>query len=201
YGWHTQRVEDGNDVEAIDRELAAARAETGHPSLILVRTHIGYGSPNKQDTFEAHGSPLGEEEVRLTKRNLGWPEEPNFYIPDSAAAHFREAIDEGGRAQKAWNDRFGEYARSFPELARAFRAITAGDLPAGWDADVPTFPADAKGMATRVASGKGMDAIAPRVPGLIGGSADLDPSTHTALVREGDFEPAMPRVSDTQGSD
>jgi len=201
YGWHTQRVEDGNDVEAIDRALAAARAETGHPSLILVRTHIGYGSPNKQDTFEAHGSPLGEEEVRLTKRNLGWPEEPNFYIPDSAAAHFREAIDEGGRAQKAWNDRFGEYARAFPELARAFRAITAGDLPAGWDADVPTFPADAKGMATRVASGKVMNAIAPRVPALIGGSADLDPSTHTALVGEGDFEPAKPRVSDTQGSD
>jgi transketolase len=201
YGWHTQRVDDGNDVEAIERALAAAHAETARPSLILVRTHIGYGSPNKQGTFEAHGSPLGEEEVRLTKRNLGWPEEPPFYIPDAAAAHFREALDKGERAQTAWNERFAEYARAFPELAQAFRALVAGDLPPGWDADVPAFPADAKGMATRVASGKVMNAIAPRLPALIGGSADLDPSTHTALKGAGDFESAMPRASDKQGSD
>jgi transketolase len=201
YGWHTQRVDDGNDLEAIERALAAARAETRRPSLILVRTHLGYGSPHKQDTFEAHGSPLGEDEVRLTKRNLGWPEEPPFYIPESAAAHFREAIENGERAQKAWNERFSAYARSFPELAQAFLAVTGGGLPAGWDTDIPVFPADAKGMATRVASGEVMNAIVPRLSALIGGSADLDPSTHTALHGAGDFEPASPRVSDLQGSD
>jgi transketolase len=201
YGWQTQRVEDGNDVEALERALAAARAETRRPSLILVRTHLGYGSPNKQDSFEAHGSPLGEEEVRLTKRNLGWPEEPPFYIPESAAAHFREMMDKGDREQTVWNDRFGEYARAFPGLAKEFLEAASGGLTAGWDADLPVFPADAKGMATRVASGKVMNAIAPRLPALIGGSADLDPSTHTALTGAGDFEPASPRVSDLQGSE
>jgi transketolase len=200
YGWHTQRVDDGNDVEAIERALSTARAETRRPSLILVRTHLGYGSPNKQDTFEAHGSPLGEDEVRLTKRNLGWPEEPPFYIPDSAAHHFREAIATGERAQKEWNDRSSAYAHAFPELAQAFLAVTRGGLPTGWDADVPVFPPDAKGIATRVASGKVMNVIAPRLPALIGGSADLDPSTHTALLGSGDFEPGSTRASDLQGS-
>jgi transketolase len=166
-----------------------------------VRTHLGYGSPHKQDTFEAHGSPLGEDEVRLTKRNLGWPEEPLFYIPESAAAHFREAIENGERAQKAWNDSLSAYARSYPELAQAFLAVVAGGLPAGWDTDIPVFPADEKGMATRVASGKVMNTIAPRLSALIGGSADLDPSTHTALRAAGDFEPASKRVSDLQGSE
>ncbi len=177
YGWHTQSVGDGNDLGAIDQALRAARAETGRPSLILVRTHLGYGSPSKQDSFEAHGSPLGEEEVRATKRNLGWPAEPAFVVPDAALAYFRRALDRGAQAEAAWGDRFAAYARAYPEPARELEQLINAEMPADWDADVPAFPADAKGMATRVASGKVMNAIAPRLPALIGGSADLDPST------------------------
>ena len=201
YGWHTQSVGDGNDLAAIDHALHAARAETGRPSLILVRTHLGYGSPNKQDSFEAHGSPLGEEEVRLTKRNLGWPAEPAFFIPDEALACFRQAVERGAQAETAWNGQFSAYAQAFPDLAREIEQIRGGGLPADWDADVPVFPPDAKGMATRVASGKVMNAVAPRVPALMGGSADLDPSTHTALAGLGDFEPPGASARDRQGSE
>ena len=201
YGWHTQSVGDGNDLVAIDDALRTARAETMRPSLILVRTHLGYGSPDKQDTFEAHGSPLGVDEVRATKRNLRWPEEPAFFIPEVALAHFREAIERGERAQTAWNRRLAEYAKAFPDLARELEQALCGDLPANWDADIPIFPADAKGMATRVASGKVMNAVASRVPALLGGSADLDPSTFTALTGLGDFEPAGASARDRQGSD
>ncbi len=200
YGWHTQSVEDGNDVEAIDLALRAARNETRHPSLILVRTHLGYGSPNKQDTFEAHGSPLGVEEVKLTKRNLGWPIEPLFHIPPEALAIFREAIPRGQQAESEWQDRFSCYATIQPDLAREFQERMRGELPAGWDADIPLFPADPKGMKTRVASGLVMNAIAPRLPSLMGGSADLDPSTHTALKGAGDFESSDRDSGDTQGS-
>jgi transketolase len=200
YGWHTRSVGDGNDLAAIDEALRAARAETMRPSLILVRTHLGYGSPDKQDTFEAHGSPLGVEEVRSTKRNLGWPEEPPFLIPEPALVHFRQAIERGGQAETAWKSRFAAYARAFPELARELEQVLRGDLPADWDEDIPSFPVDAKGVATRVASGKVMNAIAPRVPALIGGSADLDPSTFTALAGLGDFEPAGASARDRQGS-
>ncbi|MGE5667386.1 MAG: transketolase [Betaproteobacteria bacterium] len=201
YGWHTQSVGDGNDLAAIDRALHAARAETRRPSLILVRTHLGYGSPNKQDSFEAHGSPLGEEEVRSTKRNLGWPVEPPFFIPDEALACFRQAVERGAQAEAAWNARFSAYAQAFPDLAREFEQMLGGGLPANWDADIPVFPPDAKGMATRVASGKVMNAVAPRVPALMGGSADLDPSTHTALAGLGDFEPPGASARDRQGSE
>ena len=201
YGWHTQSVGDGNDLVAIDGALRAARAETMRPSLILVRTHLGYGSPDKQDTFEAHGSPLGVDEVRATKRNLRWPEEPAFFIPEAALARFREAIERGERAQTAWNRRLAEYAKAFPDLARELEQALRGDLPANWEKDIPSFPADAKGMATRVASGKVMNAVASRVPALIGGSADLDPSTFTALTGLGDFEPAGASARDRQGSD
>jgi transketolase len=201
YGWHTQSVGDGNDLVAIEGALRAARAETMRPSLILVRTHLGYGSPDKQDTFEAHGSPLGVDEVRATKRNLRWPEEPAFFIPEAAFAHFREAIERGERAQTGWNRRLAEYAKAFPDLARELEQALRGDLPANWEKDIPSFPADAKGMATRVASGKIMNAIAPRVPALLGGSADLDPSTFTALAGLGDFEPAGASARDRQGSD
>ena len=201
YGWHTQSVGDGNDLVAIEDALRTARAETMRPSLILVRTHLGYGSPDKQDTFEAHGSPLGVDEVRATKRNLRWPEEPAFFIPEVALAHFREAIERGERAQTAWNRRLAEYAKAFPDLARELEQALCGDLPANWDADIPIFPADAKGMATRVASGKVMNAVASRVPALLGGSADLDPSTFTALTGLGDFEPAGASARDRQGSD
>jgi transketolase len=181
YGWHTLSVADGNDLPAIDAALQAARAETARPSLILVRTHIGYGSPHKQDSFEAHGSPLGTEEVRLTKQALGWPLEPSFLIPAPALAHFREALARGARSEAAWNERLATYAKAFPDLAGELRQRIGNELPPGWDADIPVFPADGKGIATRVASGKVMNAIAPRLPALTGGSADLDPSTHTEL--------------------
>jgi transketolase len=181
YGWHTLSVADGNDLAAIDAALQAARAETARPSLILVRTHIGYGSPHKQDSFEAHGSPLGDEEVRLTKQALGWPLEPPFLIPAPALAHFREALVRGARSEAAWNKRLAAYAKAFPDLAGELRQRIGNELPPGWDADIPVFPADGKGIATRVASGKVMNAIAPRLPALTGGSADLDPSTHTEL--------------------
>jgi transketolase len=200
YGWHTLAVADGNDLEAIEAALRAARAEIARPSLILIRTHIGYGSPHKQDSFEAHGSPLGADEVRLTKQNLGWPTEPPFLIPEPALAHFREAVVRGQRAQDAWNERMAAHARAFPELAQELRRSMHGELPPGWDADVPIFPADAKGIATRVASGKVMNAIAPKLPALVGGSGDLNPSTHTALEGLGDFEPSSSASRDTQGS-
>jgi transketolase len=199
YGWHTQSVEDGNDLAAIDRALRAAREEAARPSLILVRTHLGYGSPHKQDTFEAHGSPLGAEEVRATKENLGWPAQPPFCIPQQAREHFRLALERGARWEADWNSRFAAYAKAFPEPARELQRALRADLPAGWDADIPVFPTDAKGMATRVAGGKVMNTIARRLPALIGGSADLDPSTHTALLGMGDFERS--RGVDTQGSD
>lgn len=200
YGWHTVSVADGNDLAAIDAALRAARAETARPSLILVRTHIGYGSPNKHDNFEAHGSPLGVDEVRLTKQNLGWPTEPPFLIPEPALAHFREALARGARDEAAWNDRMTAYAQAYPDVAQELRRSLRGELPPGWDADIPVFPAEAKGIATRVASGKVMNAIAPRVPELVGGSADLDPSTHTALKGLGDFNPPSGEDDDTQGS-
>lgn len=200
YGWHTQPI-DGNDLAAIERALSNARAETGRPSLILVRSHLGYGSPNKQDTYQAHGSPLGAEEVRLTKQNLGWPIEPAFYIPEQARAHFREALARGQAQEAEWNDRFSAYAQAFPELAQELEQVLRGRLPAGWDKDIPVFPPDGKGMATRVASGEVMNAIAARLPALIGGSADLDPSTHTALQGLGDFEPPGASARDRQGSE
>lgn len=204
YGWHTQSLDDGNDLAAIELALDAARAETRRPSLILVRTHLGYGAPNKQDSFEAHGSPLGAEELRLTKRNLGWPEEPMFYIPELARLHFLEAAVRGAQSEAQWRDKFSAYETQFPALALELRQLMRGGggaLPADWDQDIPQFPADSKGMATRVASGKVMNAIAPHLPALIGGSADLDPSTHTALMGLGDFQPAGLDASDHQGSD
>jgi len=201
YGWHVEAIDDGNDLAAIDRALANARAETLRPSLILVRTHLGYGSPNKQDSYKAHGSPLGEDEVRLTKQNLGWPTEPAFLIPETARTHYRAAIARGQRAEADWNARFCAYARSHAELAEELQRMIRAELPPGWDEDIPVFPADARGMATRVASGKVMNAIAPRVKALIGGSADLDPSTNTALQGLGDFEPPGLDASDREGSD
>ena len=200
YGWHTQTVENGNDLKAIERAFRAAQAETERPSLILVRTHIGYGSPNKQDTFEAHGSPLGEKELKLTKQAMGWPLNPPFYIPDKALAHFRLAIENGKQAEAEWNVRFADYAKAFPDLAKEFQRVMSGELPKGWDTDIPIFPADPKGMATRVAAGKVLNAISPKLPTLIGGSADLDPSTHTALKAKGDFENPHDEAGNLQGS-
>jgi len=200
YGWHAQSVEDGNDLETVERALRNAQEDQQRPSIILVHTHLGYGSPHKQDTFEAHGSPLGEEEVRLTKRNLGWPLEPAFYVPEAALAHFRQAVERGRQVETEWEQRFSAYEQSFPELAQELHEVVQGMVPVGWDVDIPAFPPDAKGMATRVASGKVMNAIASRLPTFIGGSADLDPSTHTALAGRGDFESPQGTIGDAQGS-
>jgi transketolase len=199
YGWQTIEVADGNDLAAIETALTRAQAETRRPSLILVRTHIGYGSP-KQDSFEAHGSPLGADNVRLTKQNLGWPVEPAFLVPDDALAHCREALARGAEREASWNDRRTAYADAFPELAADLERSLRGELPDGWDADIPVFPPDPKGTATREASGKVMNAIASRLSALTGGSADLDPSTKTALKGLGDFNPPSEPGEDTQGS-
>ena len=200
YGWQTIHVADGNDVDAISAALEAARADTTRPSLILVRTHIGFGSP-EQDSFKAHGSPLGVEDTKKTKQNLGWPLEPDFLEPEPALAHFREALEQGAKAEADWNGRLDAYAKAFPDLAKELQGRLRGELPAGWDADIPVFPADAKGLATRVASGKVMNALAAKLPALFGGSADLDSSTHTNLKGFGDFNPAPTPGQDTQGSD
>ena len=201
YGWQTLSVEDGNDLEAIDRAIQQAREEKNRPSLILVRTHLGYGSP-LQDSYEVHGNPLGPENVVKAKENLDWQTEPNFYVPDEALKHFREAIEKGKQAENDWEALFERYARDYPQEAKELNLIRNAQLPEGWDQDLPEFPADAKGIATRVASGKVMNALAPKLPMLLGGSADLDPSTYTALKDMGDFEnPVLgQQASDKQGS-
>jgi transketolase len=187
YGWFVQEVPDGNDLAAVKRALAAARAEKGRPSLIKVRTHIAYGSPNKQDNAEAHGAPLGAEEVKLTKQNLGWPAEVKFHIPDEALTHFRQAIQQGERAEAEWQTRLRAYRQAFPELAAEWDRYVHGELPEAWTAKIPTFkPADGP-MATRQASGKVLNAVAPVLPLLLGGSADLAPSNNTYLKGMGDF--------------
>ena len=196
-GWHVQHVDDGNDLEAIDDALHAAVAETRRPSLVIVRTHIGYGSP-EQDSYKAHGSPLGEDGVVATRETLGWPQQ-RWHIPEDAREHMRAACARGERVRAAWEQALAGHARSFPDLAAQLATRLDSRLPEGWDADIPQFEADAKGMATRVAGGKVMQAIAAHVPALAGGSADLDPSTYTALKDLGDFNPAQPD-RDHQGS-
>jgi len=199
-GWHTIRVEDGNDLELIEHVIRTAKAEANRPSLILVRTNIGYGSPNKQGSFASHGAPLGAEELKLTKENLGWPTDPPFYVPNEALDYFRQAPNRGREAEEKWNTRIAEYSEQFPDLAREFMQLIKGDLPEDWAADLPSFPADDKGMATRAASGKVIHAIGFQVPNLIGGSADLNPSTKTILKDAGDFENPEFQPADVQGS-
>jgi transketolase len=187
YGWHVQRVEDGNDLAAIATAIEAAQAATEQPSLIMVRTHIAYGSPGKQDTAAAHGAPLGEEEVQRTKENLGWPTEPPFYIPNEALTHFRAGAERGRAWEAAWQARFEGYATEHPQLAAEWQTAMNGQLPTGWDADLPNFvPADGP-VATRQVSGQVLNAIAPYVPTLLGGSADLAPSNNTLLKQYGDI--------------
>jgi transketolase len=187
YGWFVQRLADGNDLEAIDAAIRAAQAETERPSIIMVRTHIGYGSPHKQDTAEAHGSPLGEEEVKLTKENLGWPVEPKFLIPEEALAHFRTAIERGEKAEAEWQTRLADYRKTHSDLAAEWDRFVKGELPEGWRSKLPSFSAVEKPMATRQASGKVLNAISSSLPTLLGGSADLAPSTDTLIKGEGDF--------------
>ncbi len=200
YGWQTLVVDDGNDLDAVHAALDAACAETTRPSLILVRTHIGFGSP-EHDSFKAHGSPLGTEDVKRTKQALGWPLDPPFEVPEAALAHFRQALVLGGQAEADWKARMHAYANAFPDLATELQGRLRGDLSAGWDVTIPVFAADEKGMATRIAGERVMNAIASRLPALFGGSADLDPSTHTALEGEGDFNPLLRAGEDAQGSD
>jgi transketolase len=199
YGWHTQTVDDGNDLKAIESALLAAREEKERPSLIVVNTHIGYGSPNKQDTYSAHGEPLGEEEVRLTKENLGWPVEPAFYVPEEALTHMRQAVDRGKEAEARWKARFDAYREQYPDLAAELDQMMRGELPEGWDRDIPVFEPDPKGMRTRRASRRVITAIAPRLPALVGGAADLAPSTYTLMEGLGDFE-SPEATGDEQGS-
>ncbi|HXX69143.1 MAG TPA: transketolase [Polyangiaceae bacterium] len=194
-GWHVQQVADGNDLEAIARAIEAARAARSQPSLIVVKTVIAYGSPELAGSWHAHGNPLGAEEVRKTKRNLGWPEQPPFYVPPEALAHFRTALERGKTMQDGWNRRFAAYAKEYPELAGEITRRFTGQLPRGWDEALPQFPADTKGMASRKASEAVLQSLARTVPELVGGSADLDPSTYTWLKEDGDFEsPSRPRA-------
>ncbi|MBI2467757.1 MAG: transketolase, partial [Candidatus Rokubacteria bacterium] len=186
YGWHTQAVPDGNDLDAVDKAIRDARAEAERPSVIAARTVIGYGAPKKAGTHEAHGEPLGEEELRGAKQALGWPLEPAFLVPDAALARFREARERGARWQGEWQQRFNTWASAYPELATRWRDAQAGVLSAGWDAELPTFKPDAP-TATRDASGAVLAAVSPRLPALIGGDADLAPSTKTLVKGAGSF--------------
>jgi transketolase len=188
YGWHVLYVDDGNDLAAIHRALETAHDVEDKPSLVIVRTVLGYGAPDKAGKFAAHGNPLGVEEVKRTKANLGWPEQPPFLIPDEALRHMRAALERGGTAQNGWKQRLAAYRAAFPALADELERRFRDELPAGWDASLPEFPADPKGLATRKASEGVLQALAHALPELIGGSGDLDPSTYTWMKQDGDFE-------------
>ncbi len=192
YDWHVQRI-DGHDRAAVAEALRQARAETERPSLVICRTHIGYGSPNKQDHAEAHGAPLGEEEVRRTKEQMGWPPDARFYVPDEVLAHFRTALDAGAEAQAAWQSRFARYRDAHPDLAAEWERRLTGQLLDGWDEALPHFAPGDGPLATRAAGGEVLAALAPGLPELVGGSADLHPSTKTYLkayetIRKGEYE-------------
>ncbi len=193
YNWHVQDIgEKANDLGVISTALQAALDETARPSLIIVRTHIGFGAPNLQGTSDAHGAPLGEEEVRATKVNYGWPADEKFLVPDRALKHMRSAVENGKRREAAWNESLQSYSREHPDLARAFKAALAQRLPEGWDTDIPAFDPGDKPIATRSASGKVLNAIAGKVPWLAGGSADLSPSTKTLIDSSDYFQKDSP---------
>lgn len=180
YNWHVQRV-DGHDRAAVAAAIRAAQAETERPSLICCRTHIGYGSPNRQDTAKVHGEPLGEEEVILTKRNLGWPEDKTFYVPEEALQVFRQAVPRGQQLEDEWRQTFQRYAKEYPDMAELWQRVWSRDVTLNWEKVLPVFAPSAGGEATRVASGMVLNALAPMLPTLIGGSADLTPSNNTEL--------------------
>ena len=193
YGWNVVRVGDANDLAMLERALTVFLNTEDRPTLIIVDSHIAYGAPHKQDTSAAHGEPLGEEEIKLAKRHYGWPEDAQFLVPPGVPAHFQSLMGTRGRAaREQWMTRFAEYLQAYPDLADALFRMQRRELPDGWEQDFPTFPADSKGLAGRDASAKVLNAIAGRVPWLIGGSADLTPSTKTRLTHEGagDFSPA-----------
>ena len=191
YGWHVQRVSDANDRERVADAITVAKRIDDRPSLIIVESHIGYGAPHKQDTSGAHGEPLGEAEVKLAKRFYGWPEDAQFLVPEGVYEHFAENFGARGKKLRAeWMALFERYRSAYPELADQCERMQRRDLPEGWDRDIPVFPADPKGIASRDSSAHVLNAIAPRLPWLLGGAADLAPSTKTRLTFEGagDFE-------------
>jgi transketolase len=186
YGWNVLRVGDANDLERIEHALGVFRETKGRPTLIILDSHIGYGAPHKHDTAAAHGEPLGEEEVRLTKRSYGWPEGAQFLVPDGVREHFAAGVGaRGAAARSQWTALFASYGAAHPELATEIDQMQRRDLPAGWDRNLPVFPADAKGIAGREASGKVLNVLAQNIPWLLGGSADLGPSNKTTLTYEG----------------
>jgi transketolase len=190
YGWNVTRVGDAHDQEMLARAFQTFLRTSDRPTLIIVDSHIAYGAPNKQDTSAAHGEPLGEEEIRLTKRNYGWPEDKIFYVPDGVREHFRDGFGKRGKElRERWQETFEKYAEQNPELASAVDKMQRRELPDGWDPDIAAFPVDPKGVAGRDASAKVLNAIARHVPWLVGGSADLSPSTKTRLTFDdaGDF--------------
>ena len=195
YGWNVTRVGDANDLEMLDRAFETFEQTHDRPTLIIVDSHIAYGAPTKQDTSAGHGEPLGEEEIRSAKRYYGWPEDAKFLVPDEVRQHFQEGIGARGRADReAWTASFEAYSREYPELADQLERIQARRLPDGWDARLPVFPPDPKGVAGRDASAAVLNAVAKAVPWLLGGSADLAPSTKTRLTFEGagDLTPDTP---------
>ncbi len=192
-GWHTRVVSDGNDTQDVACAIREAQAEDQRPSLILARTHIGYGSPHKQDNFTAHGDPLGEEELQATKKALGWPTMEKFYLPQDSVEYFRQAVPHGAQMEDEWRKRYDAYKQAFPQEAAEFERIMGGKLPQNWNVDLPTWKPTDKPIATRAAGGEALNALAKHIPNLIGGSADLNPSTRTALKGLGDFQ--SPEVS------
>lgn len=191
YGWHVQKVEDGNDVEAVDAAIKRAKQDP-RPSFIAIRTHIGYGLPTRQDTEKAHGEAPGEEELQGAKRKLGWPLEPSFMVPEDVLDFYRQAVERGAQWEAEWKARLEAYCATYPELGAEFERRIAGMLPSGWSDDLPVFPADAKGVATRNASGKILNALAAKLPELMGGSADLEPSNKTWIEGSLSFQPDSP---------
>jgi len=193
YGWNVLTVADGNnDLEGMSGAIEAACSERDRPTLVIVRTNIAFGSPNKQGTAEAHGSPLGEKEVALTKEALGWPKEPDFFVPEDVLAHFREAVPRGEAGEREWRLKMAAYMGAYPDLAMEWERVMWGDLPDGWESALPSFPPGTAAMATRKVSGKVINAIAPKIPELAGGSADLAPSTDTLMEEGGAFLPDAP---------
>ena len=188
YHWNVQRVGDANDLDLLNEAIGNALKENERPSLIIVDSHIAWGAPHKHDTSGAHGEPLGEEEIRLTKERYGWPPDAHFLVPDEVKTHMNQAIHRGAKSEVEWHNKLKQYSQQFPDLAKEWQRIQDGELPPGWDADIPTFPADAKGVAGREANAKVLNALAKRIPWLLGGSADLSPSTKTNLVGEKSFE-------------
>jgi transketolase len=186
YGWHVTRVGDANDVDELESATRDAMAVEDKPSLVIVPSHIGYGSPNKQDSHKAHGSPLGDDEIRLTKEFYGWDPDKQFYVPDDALAHMRECCDRGQQLEDEWRRRYDEWKSSNPDAAKLFDSIQAGEMPEGFDNDMPRYEPDEKGMATRAASGKALNWAAEKVPHLVGGSADLASSNNTDIDDAGD---------------